>query len=206
MSLSDEDDRLLVARALGGDPGAWGALVDRYGGLVFATIRRAGVSRLDAEDVSQEVFQHLLRSLGTVRDCERLSGWLVTVARREAWRSIRAGTRPDRRAVAADGLVDESPETTDREEERDSKVRAAFSAIDERCQSLLRALFCSGDSRGYGDAAAALGISENSVGPIRNRCLQRLLAALERLGFEPSDHGFGPPAPKGCTDGRTART
>jgi hypothetical protein len=43
----------LVARASAGDQGAWGQLVDRYGGLVWAVARARGLCHADASEVSQ---------------------------------------------------------------------------------------------------------------------------------------------------------
>ena len=178
MAPPDDSDRMLVTRALSGDAAAWEALVDRYGGLVYATVRKAGVPRRDAEDVAQEVFRHLLRSLGSVREIERLPGWIVQVARRESWRANRAAARPDRRQPSGTQDPASGPREDDHDRfERDCMVRAALGAIDERCQSLLRVLFLSGEEAGYASAARQFGITENSVGPIRNRCLKRLLAA-----------------------------
>lgn len=203
MAPPDDSDRMLVTRALSGDAAAWEALVDRYGGLVYATVRKAGVPRSDAEDVAQEVFRHLLRSLGSVREIERLPGWIVQVARRESWRANRAAARPDRRQPSGTQDPASGPQEDDHDRfERDCMVRAALGAIDERCQSLLRVLFLSGEEAGYASAARQFGITENSVGPIRNRCLKRLLAALDELGFRPGDHGFL----KAAREGRTETT
>lgn len=196
---------MLVAQALSGSATAWEALVDRYGALVYSTIRKAGVPRSEAEDVAQEVFQQLLRSLGTVREIERLAGWIATVASREAWRS----NRNARRLRVQSGDAREREANRDDEAgalERRSLVSAALGAIDERCQALLRIMFLSGEEQGYSAVAKQFGITENSVGPIRNRCLRRLLAVLEELGFEPSEHGFSESARVDRTDGRARRT
>jgi len=205
MSRPEDPDRMLVAQALSGSATAWEALVDRYGALVYSTIRKAGVPRSEAEDVAQEVFQQLLRSLGTVREIERLAGWIATVASREAWRS----NRNARRLRVQSGDAREREANRDDEAgalERRSLVSAALGAIDERCQALLRIMFLSGEEQGYSAVAKQFGITENSVGPIRNRCLRRLLAVLEELGFEPSEHGFSESARVDRTDGRARRT
>lgn len=201
---SSETDPQLVARALGGNVAAWQALVERYGGLVFATARKAGLSRDDAEDAAQTVFASLLQSLGAVRDVERLAKWLIVTTKREAWRMQRVRKRHTGGgsdvidAVAEERrAVDEGDEESARHERRQTVLRA-LGSIDARCQELLRAMFLGAGEGDYTAISERFGIAANSVGPIRNRCLRRLLGALEELGFEPSEHGFpGVPSPSG---------
>lgn len=193
------EDAALVERAVAGDRRAWDEIVERHGGLVFATARRAGLSRDDAADVAQTVFAALLRSLARVRDGERLVAWLVTSTKRESWRIARSRAR---RAGGDDALAgiatndDASAEIAAVDRRR--TVAAALAAIDERCRELLRALFLSGAEQDYAAIGERFGIAVNSVGPIRNRCLRRMLEALQALGFEPSQHGF--PVPSGSME------
>jgi RNA polymerase sigma factor (sigma-70 family) len=184
-------DRELVARALTGDGVAWTSLVERYGGLVFATARKAGLSRDDAEDAAQTVFTSLLSSLASVRDIERLSAWLIVTTKREAWRMLRAR----RRHASSDESLSFAEDRTSTEQdaarfERRRMILQALGSIDERCQALLRALFLGAGEADYIAIGARFEIAVNSVGPIRNRCLRRLLSALESLGFKPTEHGF----------------
>jgi RNA polymerase sigma factor (sigma-70 family) len=182
-------DRALVERALKGDAQAWGAIVERYSGLAFGTARRVGLDREEAEDVVQTVFTSLVRSLGTIRDPGGLASWIATSARRAAWRTAR-------RSRAARGGVELAHETAANESaaadaalERRLLVEQALSAIDERCRALLQALFLGAHEPDYTSLAVRFGMSMNSVGPVRNRCLRRVLEALERLGYQPADTG-----------------
>lgn len=189
------EDAALVARASSGDRKAWDEIVARHGALVFATARRAGLSRDDAADVSQTVFAALLRSLARVRDGERLVAWLVTTAKREAWRVARSRSRRAGGDEALAGVAADTDATAELASiDRRRTVAAALAAIDERCRELLRALFLGGSDQDYAVVGARFGIAVNSVGPIRNRCLRRMLDALQALGFEPSQHGFPAPA------------
>jgi DNA-directed RNA polymerase specialized sigma24 family protein len=79
----------LVARASAGEQGAWDQLVDRYGGLVWAVARAHGLGRDDASEVSQVTWLLLTQHLDTLRQPERLGGWLLGTARREASRMRR---------------------------------------------------------------------------------------------------------------------
>lgn len=187
----DRTDRELINHALRGEEAAWNALVDRYGGLAFSTARRAGLSRTDAEDVSQTVFAALVRSLASLRESERLAAWIATSARREAWRVARVA-----RAARSTGDIDDAapidPDEHSEAEafERRTLVTRALASIDDRCRELLQALFLGGQETAYEAIGRRFNITANSVGPIRNRCLRRLLESLERLGFEPSTLGL----------------
>lgn len=79
-------DPQLIARCLSGDARAWDALLERYESLIYSALRRAGLTPADADDVFQEVCLSLLNHLESLRDTQRLSGWLLSVARCQAWR------------------------------------------------------------------------------------------------------------------------
>jgi RNA polymerase sigma-70 factor (ECF subfamily) len=75
-----ESDETLVAQALAGDEGAFTSLYGRWSGPV----RRFARARLDdpddADDVVQDVFIAVLRSLPTFRRESRFSTWLFGIA------------------------------------------------------------------------------------------------------------------------------
>lgn len=187
---SIEDDSVLVAGALRGDALSWNAIVGRYGGLAFATARKVGLSRDEAEDVSQTVFTVLVRSLATLRDGNRLGGWVLVTARREAWRVSRLRKRSGSELPEDERLAAEEDAQAERAFERRQIVAKALSALDERCRELLRVLFLGAQEPDYTAVAARFDLAPNSVGPIRNRCLRRMLELLKSAGFEPSEHGF----------------
>jgi len=180
-----DDDPSLIARCLDGDETAWADLVGRYDRLVFAVGRRAGLSQEDAEDVFQVVFSTLYRRLDGLRDQDRLASWLITTTHREAIR-VRRHARPH------DELADELPATdapTEHVVERElmsQTVREAMAGLDQRCASLLRALFLESE-QAYATIAARLGIAVGSIGPTRARCLAKLKALLDKRGFVPAD-------------------
>jgi len=56
--------------------------------------------------------------------------------------------------------------------------------LTERCQQVIKALFFEDPFPGYATIAARLGLSANSIGFTRDRCLERLGKLLEELGYE----------------------
>src|ERR1700686_1242322 len=107
------EDAILVRRCLKGDESAIHALVERYQSDVFGLCVRLLHHRHDAEDVTQEVFLRIFRSLKRWDSTRPLKPWVmgITVNRCRTWMAQRA-RRPE--------LVDYLHETASREQADDS--------------------------------------------------------------------------------------
>jgi len=98
-----DDDATLVRRCRRNDPAAVRDLVERFQGAVFGLCVRLLGHRHDAEDVSQEVFLRVFRSLGGWDATRPLKPWVLSIAvnRCRTWLAKRA-----RRPELADYLHD----------------------------------------------------------------------------------------------------
>lgn len=76
--------RSLVARARSGDPGALEHLYRAYEGAVYTLARRLTRTAEDAEDVLQETFLEVCRSLGSWRGDGSLWGWIRAITASKA--------------------------------------------------------------------------------------------------------------------------
>lgn len=74
------NDKRLAAQVAQGDRRAFATLVDTYGPKVHGLVRRHVASESDAEDVTQEIFVELYRSIGGFRGASSLSTWVYRVA------------------------------------------------------------------------------------------------------------------------------
>jgi RNA polymerase sigma factor (sigma-70 family) len=166
----------LVAAAVGGDQGAWNAIVDRYANLVLAVCRQFRLSAADAADVSQTVWLRLVEQLHRLRDPEAVPAWLITTTRNECLRLHRSYARhpvvplPDYDEPAADD------EAIDREllrAEQDVALREAFAQLPSHCQQLLSTLL-EDPAPSYAQVSGRLGMPMGSIGPTRARCLSNL--------------------------------
>jgi RNA polymerase sigma factor (sigma-70 family) len=168
---SDSD---LLRRCRSGDAEAWSVVVERYERLVFSVALRNGASWEDAGDVTQTTFIALLDAIDSLREDERLASWLMTVARRQAWRSRRRGetvpSPPDQSRTPVDAIEDW---------ERLEWLHAGLHQLGDPCRKLLTALYLDSDSPSYADIAPRLNRAVGSIGPLRARCLARLRAILE---------------------------
>jgi len=93
MNYETADDAVLVAAARGGDLGAFEALVRRHTRTVYAHALRFFGDHSAAEDVVQEVFVKVFRSLGSFDEKSRFSTWLYRVTRNTCLDEVRSGRR-----------------------------------------------------------------------------------------------------------------
>ncbi len=115
---SASNDLELVGRCRRGDGTAWRTLYDRYAPVVHRFVSAFGVPPEERDDVCQEVFVAVYRSLARFRGEARLSTWIYRIAARHASRSAR---RRRVRAILATLLVREptppaAPDHTERSE------------------------------------------------------------------------------------------
>jgi RNA polymerase sigma-70 factor (ECF subfamily) len=83
------EDGSLVARILAGDRAAFEQLVSRYHRIVFAIAYRMTGARAEAEDVSQEVFLRVYRSLERFDPRLPLGPWVRKIAGNAALNHLR---------------------------------------------------------------------------------------------------------------------
>jgi RNA polymerase sigma-70 factor, ECF subfamily len=69
----------LVSRAAGGDPTAFQALVERHRSMVYRVAYQFAGNHHDAEDIAQEVFIKVYRSLERFRQDAQLTSWLYRI-------------------------------------------------------------------------------------------------------------------------------
>jgi RNA polymerase sigma factor (sigma-70 family) len=167
----------LVAEAGRGRQEAWELLVRRVAPLVMAVCRQCGLARHDAEDVMQTVWLRLVEHLTDVREPRALPGWIKVTTRheslRQASRSRRTG--PVDALVVAELIADRSdpPDVDLIAAERHTALLEAMAELPENQRRLLELLTID-PPLPYSEIAVRLGIPIGSIGPTRNRALQRL--------------------------------
>ncbi|MBG6215454.1 RNA polymerase sigma-70 factor (ECF subfamily) [Cryobacterium sp. CAN_C3] len=82
-------DAILVGRAVDGDTGAFETLIRRHGPLMRAYTARIVGSMADADDVVQDAFHTAWRRLPELRDPAAVRPWLMRIASRLAFTSLR---------------------------------------------------------------------------------------------------------------------
>jgi RNA polymerase sigma factor (sigma-70 family) len=171
-----------------GDRTAFDDLVRLVTPLLWHTVRGQGVDAVAAEDVVQTVWMRLLHSSASIRDPQTVVKWLLTAARREAWR---VGNRTRSELVRTASLFgeegqelaaipvqpDQGPEELVFRDDRQRQLWAHVQALPERCRELMRVIAFA-DRPDYALIAESLGMPVGSIGPTRGRCLAKLRQEL----------------------------
>ncbi len=178
-----------VGAAADGDAEAWGRLVRRYSGLVWAVVRSHGLTDSDAADAAQTTWLRLAENIDRLREPTRLPSWLATTARRESLQVARRASRVVPVGSDFDARSDAGPPVEDGllNQERSNTLWSAFESLSPPCQSLLRVLMAE-PAPSYVEVSAALGMPVGSIGPTRGRCLQNLRQRAE-VRCEDDDSG-----------------
>ena len=77
--LTGLNDNEIISKVLAGDQQAYALLVDRYQQYVFTIALRFLKTREDAEEVAQDGFIKVYRSLADFRGASKFSTWLYTI-------------------------------------------------------------------------------------------------------------------------------
>ena len=72
-------DTDLISRASAGDPAAFQALVERHRSMVYRVAYQFAGNHHDAEDIAQEVFIKVFRSLDRFRQDAQLTSWMYRI-------------------------------------------------------------------------------------------------------------------------------
>lgn len=184
----NKSDAALVKRCRGGDETAWNELVDRYQRLIFAIPRRAGLTEEQASDVFQEVFMTLFEKLDEIAQPEKIRSWLVTTAKFKTWGVVRgekgfySPETDEEMENEMTSLPDKSPLADELliELEQQHQIRAALRELEERCQKILSMIYLRSSAASYAEVAAAIGVGETSISPLRARCLKKLANILTK--------------------------
>lgn len=169
-----------------GDQAAWNMLVERFSGLVWATVRAYRLASNDRAEVVQTTWLRLVEHLDRIREPERLGAWLATTARHECLRQLRLGARETVTSAVeqfdrpSDAALDQDVLSA----ERDAALWQAFAGLGERCQALLRLLMAD-VAPSYEEVSAALDMPIGAIGPTRQRCLERLRRDPRLAPFKP---------------------
>lgn len=89
----EDQDRLLLTRAVAGDEQAFAALVNKYRNRIFNFAYRYCNDRQEAEDLTQEVFIKAYRNLAGFRGESKFSTWLFQITKNQAINRVRMLSR-----------------------------------------------------------------------------------------------------------------
>jgi RNA polymerase sigma-70 factor (ECF subfamily) len=189
-----EIDRNLLDRCLHNKPRAWEDFVDRFMGLVYHVIRHTAQARSirltpeDRDDLCADVFLAVIKNdfalLRNFRGHSSLATYLTVVARRIVVREMLARKSVARlgdgaSAHPAQNIPDPHGAIEQRLTDRDEVERLLGGLADSEAR-VVRMFHLEGKS--YQEISLAVGMPENSIGPILSRARDK----LRRAGMNPA--------------------
>jgi RNA polymerase sigma-70 factor (ECF subfamily) len=179
----------LIEQCLDGDQAAWEQIVRQHWRKVFNVAYKFVGSHEQAEDLTQEIFLKIFRSLGTFDRRANFQTWLISVSRNlciDHYRSVRKERQTINRDVAAEDLspaaATASPLATLENRDLAASLRQALQVLPQslRVAVLLRDL----QELSYLEIAERLGLPEGTVKSRINRGRRELARQILRLRDE----------------------
>jgi RNA polymerase sigma factor (sigma-70 family) len=173
-------DRQLLDAYAANDPTAFAALVARHGPMVLGVCRRVLRHEQDAEDAFQATFLVLARAIRTIRKGESLTSWLYGVSYRVALRTRRDAARRRKHEARAQQRAD-APAWEVGWRELQGVLDEEVAQLPQIYRSVF--LLCCLEGLSKPEAAARLGVKENTVSSRLARARERLQGRLARRGI-----------------------
>lgn len=174
--------RELVRRATRGEDAAWRDLVELYRRPLERVGRQHRLSECDIADVVQITWMRCFEHLHDLREPSCLLSWLITTCRRESLRRMRElrqcipqDASDVLSSIAAVRDPDGDPYDRVRREDEAARLYEVLTELPDRQRLVVLGLMQHGDE-GYAQASRRIGVPIGSLGPTRNRALQRLRA------------------------------
>ena len=195
MALS-EIDRNLLERCLQSKPRAWNDFTDRFMGLVMhvvnhtARARSVRLASADRDDLCAEVFLATIRNdfavLRNFRGRSSLATYLTVVARRVVVKELLSRMSAARLgdsglAHAAEEVPDPHPAVEERLGDQE-EVERLLGGLQGAEAQVVRMYHLEGKS--YQEIGSAVGMPENSIGPILSRARNK----MRRAGVDSVTH------------------
>ncbi len=182
---SDAD--ALIERCLQGDQRAWDAIVRQYWRRVFNVAYKFVGRHDEAEDLTQDIFLKVFKSLATFDRRANFQTWLISVSRNlciDHYRSVRRERETIDRDISADDLT---PASTDAgplvQMERHDLARQLRRALHELPETLRTAVVMRDiQELSYQEIADRLSLPEGTVKSRINRGRLELARQIRRLG------------------------
>ncbi|HWD20045.1 MAG TPA: sigma-70 family RNA polymerase sigma factor [Verrucomicrobiae bacterium] len=187
----------LIARCRKGEAPAWDELFDAHYAATgrFILQLSPGFTPEDAEEICQETFLAVIRSLATFQGGSQLQTWIFRIAANKArdYRQ-RQGAAKRGGGAAPISLHQENPATGQRPDppsaapgpdavlmdaETTAQVGLALDQLEEPCREIIQLRYF-GDLS-YEEISTALGLNPKTVSSRLSKCLDRLEAIASRL-------------------------
>ena len=169
------EDGHIIQKCLDGDAAAFGLLVDKYKGSVYALAYAKVGNFHDAQDMTQEVFLKAYRKLRTLKRWDKFLSWLYAITSNSCKDFLRSkANRPDGEYVADQekDRLDSISIDSHHEDQIHRTLREALSELPEIHRQVLSLHYLGGLS--CKEIAQFLGVSPHAIAMRLNRARAKL--------------------------------
>jgi len=193
-----EADRDLLQRCLEHRPGAWAQFVDRFMGLIWRVVEHTAYCRSmplgteEIEDICAQIMAKIVENdyavLRRFAGRASLTTYLAVVARRicvqELIQRALAAEMGHTMASQTELAANRAASAPESRIENEEQVQWLLEQLNPKEAAVVRMYYL--EEKSYREISKALGIAENSIGPILHRAREkmRLMAEKERAGTD----------------------
>ncbi len=173
---------VLTTAAIAGNRHAFQQLMDHYQEMIYRMVYYRTRAKMDAEDITQDVFFKAFNNIGTLKSPERFKGWLYQIATNRVWdyyRKKRVRSFFSFMSVDDDAF-EQQPEAAGEETSEDHLMRKNFwEQVDRLVSNLSRMegevfLLRYFDQLGLKEIAQVLGKGESTIKTHLYRAIKKL--------------------------------
>lgn len=176
------DDQHYINLVLGGDTGAFAVLADRYRNMVYSLVLKMIRNREEAEEVAQDSFLKVYRSLAKFKNESKFSTWLYTITYNTCLDRIRKNKR-EQPVVAIDEFTEREITSFDNTltgmetKERKQMIQDCLNLLPGEDSFLLTLFYF--EEQSVKEIAKIMGINSNHVKIKLHRSRKKLATILK---------------------------
>lgn len=176
-----------VERAQAGDEEAFLKLAVTYRSRVWSTASRFARSRVEIEDLTQDLFLKIWKGLPSYRSDAPFENWLMTVTVRGCYDFLRKNRRRRETEVLVDpqssrDSPDDRPERADNQRDAWEKVELLLDHLPPKDRTLITLLDL--EERSVKETSKLTGWSESNVKVRAHRARKKMRTLYDELGLE----------------------
>lgn len=176
------NDQVYIDKILDGDTSAFTTLVDRYKDLVYTLALRMMKHKEEAEEVAQDTFIKIFKSLDKFKGDSKFSTWIYRVAYNTCLDRLKKNKR-QQNTVTIDEYTEHQVKTIDNAldkieaKEKEAAIKACLDLLPSE-ESFLLTLFYF-EEQSLEEIAKVVGLKPNNVKVKLFRCRKRLATILK---------------------------
>jgi len=181
------NDEKIINQIIAGDSNAFSVLVDRYKDLVFTLSLKMLKNREEAEEVAQDTFIKVFKSLSKFKGDSKFSTWIYKVTYNSCLDRLKKNKK-EQLKVAIDEYTEHQVKTIDNalenmvEEERQQAIKACLELLPPEDSFLLTLYYF--EEQSLDEIAKVVGLTANNVKVKLFRSRKKLTSIL-KANLEP---------------------